>query len=232
MRTTQNQKLLRMFHGSRGAVFSKRAPLVAEGIRMSKKSGYESAVRAAVEKLEKIELAERCTRLGLPEPEDGIIELRAFGTDMILRLSDYQLILADSGQPAKISDRILVLHYLLCDFPIPATDELISFRQMDSGQFYLPAFLSRSVRPLAARIGNDLALLKKNLDRFDWEPVPMGDFGARIHVVGKVYVTLIYHIGDEEFPASADILFDTGIKRIYPTEDAAVLAGRICLGLI
>jgi len=26
-----NEKLLRMLHGSRGAVFSKRAPLVAEG---------------------------------------------------------------------------------------------------------------------------------------------------------------------------------------------------------
>ena len=151
---------------------------------------------------------------------------------MILLLSDYQLILADSGQPAKISDRILVLHYLLCDLPIPGTDELISFRQMDNGQFYLPTFLSRSVRPLAARIGNDLALLKRNLDRFDWEPVSMGDLGARIHAVGKVYVTLIYRLGDEEFPASADILFDAGIKRIFPTEDAAVLASRICLGLI
>ena len=80
---------------------------------MSKKSGYETAVRAAVEKLKKIELSERCTRLGLPEPQDGIIKLRVFGTDMVHRLSDYQLILADSGQPAKISDRILVLHYLL-----------------------------------------------------------------------------------------------------------------------
>lgn len=198
---------------------------------MSKESGYEAAVRAAVEKLKKIELTDRCTRLGLPEPQDGIIKLRAFGTDMMLRLSDYQLSLVDSGQPAKIGDRILVLHYLLCDLPILDTDELISFRQMDSGQFYLPAFLSRSVRPLAERIGNDLALLKKNLNRFDWEPVSMGDLGARIHAVGKVFVTLVYRLGDEEFPASADIFFDAGIKRVFPTEDAAVLAGRICMGL-
>ena len=199
---------------------------------MPKKSSYEAAIRAAVEKLKKIELTERCNRLGLPEPQGGIIKLRAFGTDMVLRLSDYQLILADSGLPAKISDRILVLHYLLCDLPISRTDELISFRNMDSGQFYLPAFLSRSVKPLAERIGNDLALLKKNLNRFDCEPVSLGDLGARIHAVGKVYVTLVYRLGDEEFPASADILFDAGIKRVFPTEDAAVLASRICMGLL
>ena len=198
---------------------------------MSEKSGYEATIRTAVEKLGKIELTDRCNRLGLPGPQDGIIKLRAFGTDMMLRLSDYQLILADSGQPAKISDRILVLHYLLCDLPIVGTDELISFRQMDSGQFYLPAFLSRSVRPLAERIGNDLAMLKRNLDRLDWEPVSLGDLGARIHAVGKVFVTLVYRLGDDEFPASADILFDANIKRVYSTEDAAVLASRICMGL-
>ncbi len=199
---------------------------------MPKKTGYEAAIRAAVEKLRKIDLAHRCSSLGLSKPQDGILRLRAFGTDMMLRLSDYQLILADSGQPAKISDRILVLHYLLCDFPIPVTDELISFRHMDSGQFYLPAFLSRSVRPLVERIGNDLAMLKRNLDRFDWEPVSLGDLGARIHAVGKVFVTLVYRLGDDEFPASADILFDANIKRVYSTEDAAVLASRICMGLL
>ncbi len=199
---------------------------------MPQKTVYEAAVRDAVEKLGKVDLAERCTSLGLSKPQDGILKLRAFGMDMVLRLSDFQLFPADSDKPAKISDRILVLHYLLCDLPVQQTGELISFRQMDSGQFYWPAFLSRSVRPLVERIGNDLELLKKNLGRFDWEPVSLGDFAACIHAVGKVYVTLIYRIGDDEFPASADLLFDSSIKRVYPTEDAAVLASRICLGLL
>jgi hypothetical protein len=199
---------------------------------MPKKSGYESAVRAAVEKLGKADLPDRCTRLGLSKPQDGILKLRALGMDMVLRLSDFQLFPAESDKPSKVSDRILVLHYLLCDLPIRQTNELISFRQMDSGQFYWPAFLSRSVGPLVERIGNDLELLKKNLGRFDWGPVSSGDLGARIHAIGKVYVTLIYYLGDEEFPSSADLLFDASIKRVYPTEDAAVLAGRICLSLL
>jgi hypothetical protein len=201
---------------------------------MPKKSGYESAIRVAVEKLRDVELGDRCTRLGLSKPQDSILKLRAFATDMILRLPDFQLILAESDKPARISDRILVLHYLLCDLPIPDTDELISFRQMNSGMFYWEAFLSRSVRPLVERIGNDLELLKTNLNRFDWESVSfsLGDFGARIHAIGKVYVTLVYHLGDDEFSASADLLFDATIKRVFPTEDVAVLASRTCLGLL
>lgn len=199
---------------------------------MPKKSGYEAAIHEAVEKLQEIDLVSRCAKLGLPEPRQELLKLRALGTDMILHLPGFQLVRADTGKPVKVNDRILVLHYLLCDFPIPGTDELISFRQLEGGIFYWEAFLSRSVRPLAQRFDNDLALLKRNLNRFDWQPVPLGDMGARIHSIGKVYVTLIYHLGDEEFPAAADLLFDASIRRVYCTEDAAVLASRICLGLV
>lgn len=199
---------------------------------MARNSGYGEAIRVAVEKLQNADLDVRCTNLGLSKPQNDMLKLRAFGTDMILHLPDFQLFLADSGKPAKISDHILVLHYLLCDLPIHQTDELISFREMDSGMFYWEAFLSRSVRPLVKRIGNELELLKTNLGRVDWEPVSLGDLGARIHAIGKIYVTLIYRLGDEELPPSADLLFDAGIKRVYPTEDAAVIASRICLGLL
>ncbi|MDQ1352563.1 MAG: hypothetical protein QG657_2869 [Acidobacteriota bacterium] len=202
---------------------------------MPKTTGYETAVRAAVEKLRTIDLSGRCARLGLPNPQDGLLEFRAFGTDMVLRQSDFELFQAGTHTPARESDRILILHYLLCDLPIPAAgenSELISFRQFDSGMFYWEAYLSRGVRPLVERIGNDPELLKRNLARFDWQPVPLGDLGARIHAVGSVYITLIYRLGDEEFPPSADLLFDAGIKRVFPTEDVAVLAGRICLGLL
>jgi len=201
---------------------------------MPKTSGYETAVRVAIEKLRTIDLVGRCARLGLPKPQDGLLEFRAFGTDMVLRQSDFQLFQAGTHTPARESDRILVLHYLLCDLPIPVAGELISFRQLDSGMFYWEAFLSRGVRPLVERIGNDPDTLKKNLDRFDWQPFSTGntDFGARIHAIGKVYLTLIYRPGDDQFPPAADLLFDASIKRVYPTEDVAVLAGRICLALL
>ncbi len=204
---------------------------------MSRYEGYDTAINLAVEKLRKTDLNTRCSSLGLPAPQNHILPLRAFGTHMILHLDDFSITIADTGKPAKVSDVILIFHYLLCNGAPALTgtgtvDDLISFRQMDSGMFYWEAFLSRSVRPLVDRVANNLELLEKNLDRFDWERVPMGDVGARIHAIGNVFVTLVYHQGDDEFPPAAELLFDSNIKRIYPTEDVAVLAGRICLGLL
>ena len=199
---------------------------------MTWEKAHEEAVGIAVERLREVDIDRRCESLGLSKPDGGSVRLRAFGEDMTLLLPGFQLVFTGSGEPVKANDRILVLHYLLCDLPVEETGELISFRELTGGQFYWEPFCSRTVRPLVGQIGNDLELLKSNLNRFDWEPVSLGDLGARIHAVGKLHCTLVYRIGDDEFPPAADFLFDSSFKRIYNAEDAAVLAGRICLSLL
>ncbi|MBP7585270.1 MAG: DUF3786 domain-containing protein, partial [Spirochaetes bacterium] len=85
---------------------------------------------------------------------------------------------------------------------------------------------------LEKRFGNDLNQIRSALARFDWEPYPAGDLGASIHAIGAVRVYLIYRAGDDEFPPSAEILFDSVIQRVYNAEDAAVLAQQVCLDLV
>ena len=199
---------------------------------MPKETGFAEAIRLAVEQLRDVDLPARCANLGLPEPQQGVIKLRAFGEDMVLRESDFQLFSAGSETPAKSADRILLLHYLLCEMPLHITIGLISFRELTGGQFFWGPFRARSVQPLLRKIGGDLELLENNLNCFDWQPVSLGDLGARIHVFGKVYLTLVYRAGDEELSPAADLLFDACIKRVYEAEDATVLASRICLNLI
>ena len=198
---------------------------------MSKKEAQAEAIRLAIADLAEVDLATRSAVLGLPAPEHGKITLRVFGKGMELD-SDYNLTVKETGEPSRPDDRILLLHFLKNEFPVKPTGELISFRELPGGQFYLGPFQSRSVKPLVGRIKNDLELLKKNLDRFDWEEAELKDFSARIHVFGDIYVTLVYHLGDEEFPAEADVLFDSSIKHLFVTEDPAVIAGRICIGLL
>ncbi len=199
---------------------------------MSKQSAQHDALVIASDKLRSVNLSERCPQLGLPVPENGILRLRALGKNMVLALSDFSLVDADTAKPVKTGDQVLILHYLLCESSVTPVEKLISFRGYPEGQFYWQPFQARTVNPLLGRIGNDLDLLQEHLDRFDWEPVDIGDFGARIHVIGPLSLTLSYHLGDDEFPPSADVLFDACITQIFVAEDVAVLASRICLGLL
>jgi Domain of unknown function (DUF3786) len=201
-------------------------------LEMSQKAGQKEAIDLAISKLAAVDLTERALLLGLPVPENGVIRLRAFARNYLLRQSDFSLVEEDTGAVAKPGDQILVLHYLLHDLPVQSGGELITFRDFPGGQFYWQPFLSRTVMPLVANIENDMARLQRNLARFDWEPLAFGDLGARIHTIGQMYLSLVYRAGDDEFAATADILFDSGIKKVYIAEDAAALASRVCLGLL
>ncbi len=200
---------------------------------MSKQSAQQEAIKRAVLRLKQCDdIPSRLVRLGFEPPREDAVEMRVFGADAVLSLEDFSIIDAKTAAPLKLGDQILLLHYLLCDYAIEPTGEMITFRSFTGGQFYWQPFLSRSINPLIAKIGNDLDLLKKNLAKFDWTPLDAGDFGARISAFGKIYVDLVYHLGDDEFPAAADVIFDSVLKKVYEAEDAAFLAGRICLSLL
>lgn len=198
---------------------------------MSKQDAQLEAIRQAVSKLQQVDLLARCPALKLPAPVDGRVKLRAFGTDFELTIDTFDLMVCKTGAPAKEADRILILHLLLCDVPLIPSEELITFRDFPGGGFYLEPFLSRTVRPLVKRYGNKLDELKAAINRFDFQPLELGDFSARIHAVGCLHVTLVYRLGDDEFPADAELFFNVPVKRAFCAEDAAVLAGRVCLGL-
>lgn len=199
---------------------------------MSKQEAQIKALEQAIERLKNVNLAQRCQLLEFAEPKDGKIYFRAFGSDMILDTENFDIKISGTDKPAKIGDKILVFHYLLCDIPINPTGKLITFRDFSGGQFYWQPFLSRTAEPLIKRFGNNLENLEKNLSRFDWEPEKIGDFAARIHTIGKFDITIAYNRGDEEFPADAKIFFDSCVNRVFNTEDATVLASRICIGLL
>ena len=201
---------------------------------MSKISAYQDVLNKAIIKLKKIDLTQKLVDLGLSKPKKNKLKIRAFGENFYLNLDEFEIKIDDKKKDnkIKISDKITILHYLLSDVPIIITGKLINFRDLSGGNFYWQPFLSRTINPLIKRIGNNLDLLKNNLNRFDWEKSDAGDFSAKIHIIGKIYIILVYFLGDEEFQPDANILFDDSIKNIFDTEDVAVLSSRICLSLL
>ncbi|MFO7901707.1 MAG: DUF3786 domain-containing protein [Pirellulaceae bacterium] len=199
---------------------------------MPKHVARRKAVAQAIDQLRGLNLAERCERLGLPMPQNNVLAFRAFATDYELSTTDFLLHVTNGRDAAKPEMHILVLHYLLHEALLAPSDNLISFREFPGGPFYHGPFRKRSVDMLAKRMGNDLECLRAHLDRFDWDPVDKGDLAARVHCIGPLHVTLVYHRGDEEFGPAANLLFDQGFAQAFDTEDAAVVASKVCFGLL
>jgi hypothetical protein len=178
----------------------------------------------------------RCARLGLPSPDatGGAIRLTVLGTVVELRVPDFQAVTVVTKNPLKPADHLLALHYLLSDLTVVPARDWITFREFPGGQFYWEPFLSRSIKPLVARMGGDIDLLREHLRRFSASvsPLPGGGLLATVQALGAIEMLLVYRPGDEEFPPSADVLYDACARRLLCAEDAAILTSRFCIGLL
>jgi hypothetical protein len=206
---------------------------------VSQTEGKQQAVELAVARLAEVDLETRCAALGLAPPgPDGAVRLTAFGAELTLAPPQWQAHRETAivgGEAAIQTDRLLALHYLLCPSFMPPDrpesepgETLTSFRELPGGAFYYPPFRGRTAMRLLGACRGDLDWLRSRLDRLDWRPAPYGDLAARIHCLGRLYLTLVYHRGDEEFPDNAEFLFDPAVQLAYSAEDAAALAGRVC----
>jgi hypothetical protein len=127
--------------------------------------------------------------------------------------------------------QILILHYLANTTAIINEGKLISFKELPGGNIYIQPFTNRSILPLAKLFGAQPHRLLEVASRIGGRQADLGDVGVTIDVFPRVPITLILWKGDEEFAASANILFDASASQLLPTEDYAVLAGFVAATL-
>jgi hypothetical protein len=139
---------------------------------------------------------------------------------------------AVDGQDADIATRILLLHYLLTADGTPMAGKWMAFRSMPGGLGYDEAFRGRASRRLASAFGQDPEAFETSARLLGGEPLAFGDVSFMFRALPRVWLAVILHLADEEFPAEANVLFDATTEHYLPTEDVAVLGGMLAGRLI
>ncbi len=127
---------------------------------------------------------------------------------------------------------ILTLHYLNGAGGEPLTGELVPFRDLSGGRVYDSNFEKRVRARLVRAFSHQPALLLEAAARLGGEAVDMGDAGVRLVTFPRVPLWLVLWAADEEFPAGANVLFDSSVRSYLCTEDAVVLCEQVVAELI
>ena len=133
--------------------------------------------------------------------------------------------------PAKDHISIIILHYLIQKLKLKIlpkpTGEWISFRQLEGGVGYYPAFKKRAIEPILRKYGSKPDALLELTERFCAKRAQVGDFGIVLEAFENVPILITIWKGDEEFGPEVNIHFDESISKILCTEDVAVLTELI-----
>lgn len=157
--------------------------------------------------------------------------LTFFGQDYRIQTLK-KVVMGPHGKEVKPFIAVLLLHYLASAKDIEPEGRLITFRELVGGDVYYDAFSRRAIIPVTKTFGSKADVLREAGKAMGAREEPRGDCSLVINVLPKIPVTVTVWEGDDEVPASANMLFDASIKELLPTEDVAVIGGFVASMLI
>ena len=162
----------------------------------------------------------------------GQIEVRFWEKDYIVGYPEISVEEAETGQEPPIAIRILILHYLIKADGTPLADSWVAFRELPDGRVYDAAFRRRANLRLAQTFGSDLDGFVAAAKSLGGTRLTYGDASFLFPMFPRLRLAAVLYLADEEFPASANVLFDAAASHYLPTEDLAVLGGMLAGRLI
>lgn len=159
--------------------------------------------------------------------DGGRFQIPFLGTLYQVQWPDGTLLRATGQQEADVATRILVLHYLLTADGSPLAAEWIAFRSLPGGLGYDAAFQGRANLRLARAFGTKKQSFESAAQALGGERLSFGDASFSFRVFPRVWLAVVLYLADDEFSASANILFDAAASHYLPTEDLAVLGGML-----
>ena len=197
---------------------------------------YKNACRIAAEELaakdpQAVAAAAGATVLSAPEG----FELEFFGRQVLVTAPEMTVTWRDQkpGEEFSLTDAVLVLHYLVGAKGAPPTGDMVSYRQIPGGEFYIKAFSSRAEIPLAKVFGQSPGLLTRAIMAMGGEPAPgHGDEAGRFRVLPNIDLIVMLHHADDEFESAGQVLFDRAIGSYFSNEDISWLGSALVYRLM
>ncbi len=163
---------------------------------------------------------------------DGQFQVPFFGKLYHILWPDGTIWRAADSKEADITTCILLLHYLLTADGTPLTGQWIAFRNLPGGLGYDAAFQGRASLRLAHAFGHNPTAFAAAAQSLGGERIAFGDAAFQFRPLPRVWLAVVLHLADEEFPANANVLFDATASHYLPTEDLAVLGGMLAGWLV
>lgn len=157
------------------------------------------------------------------DPSSGHYLLKSFGRDF--SVSSLEKKIANQAADGEVFlkrlgyfFRLSVMGYLAVAKNVALTGRLLNPVNMKSGQLFFRGSHVLPLEKIAEKYGRDREGFLKRGDELRGERLGHGDASMKLSPLPRVPVVLILWMEDDEFPARADLLFDSSCEVQMPID--------------
>lgn len=188
------------------------------------------------EKLAPKEVSERCN---IPyDEENKEFLVRLMGYEYGISFPEFEIAPKTDDPDAylimmeNIPSRTFVMRYLIEGKSVMSTGKYITFREVPTyGELYLQPFTGRCISRLTYGFGYKLDKFKAAMEKLGATPIKMGDVAYEFEIINNYHMRFIFWEADDEFPPSAQILYEDNFLHGFYAEDM-VVAGDISIATL
>jgi hypothetical protein len=200
-------------------------------VELSKQKNYQQSFDLACTSIKGMNLEERSKKAGADYQkgeEGGNVTIHFFYEPYHIRFPLIEFY-SPSKKVVSLVTRILLLHYLIRADGDPLTGKWVAYKDIPGGLLYAGVFARRVTEPLQRKFGKTAESFKRIGIQSGGKSVEVGDASFILRAFPHVPLQYVLWEGDEEFPASVQLLFDASVDHYLTLEDIVVL-GQVTTG--
>ena len=173
-----------------------------------------AAQRADLRQRDPRELAARAGA----EFDNGMWRVKFYGETHVITFPELEVSVEATHKACGLNRSSMFFYYFLTADGAPFADKWIAFRELPGGMFYHQAYQGYSGDRLAKAIDNHAGVFERAAKNLGGQKLDLGDASFAFNALPRVRVAAVYYAGDEDFPASANVLFDAAASHSLPTD--------------
>ena len=175
--------------------------------------------RAALRDKDPRELAARCGAEF--DAQRGMFRIKFYGELHVMTFPDLEARVEKTNKVCGLNRSAMFLYYLQTADGAPFVGRWVAFRDLPGGMFYHKAYQGYSGDRLAKAIDNHVGVFERAAKNLGGIKLDVGDASFAFDALPRVRVAAMYYAGDEDFPATANVLFDASASHYLPTDALA-----------
>ena len=194
---------------------------------LKKQQYYRKAFDLACQQINSLDLRGQAEKSGAhfekgSNVKGGRISLSLFNSRYVLDFPDLLITSADKKVVSLVT-KIVLLHYLIKADGRLLSQQLIPYKEISGGMLYAGVFARRAVEPLIPIFGQSPEQFLDAGFCLGGRRAEYGDVSFVLMALPRIPMTYILWKGDEEFPATIQILFDKSVEGYLSLEDIVVV---------